>query len=211
VDRDWLPARPVVATSIWRLAPPPDGAPITALLHWSSGSDLIWNRQSFGYKDREFPRFAALPRRFPSIRFLIAAGGGRVPHGDLREAGWELGSPLAVSQTVDGFMDFVSSSRADFGVAKHAYVASRSGWFADRSASFLAAGRPVLHQQTGYTDWLPVGEGVLCFSNPDDAAEAVQELERDYHRHARAARPLAEEHFEARKVLAQMLESAGLR
>jgi hypothetical protein len=210
-DRYWLPARPVVATSIWQAVSCPSAAPITALLHWSSGSDVAYNGRLFGYKDREFPKFADLPRRVPAKRFRLAAGGGDVPSGELREAGWELASPLAASLTIEDYMRFVSGSLADFGVAKHAYVASRSGWFSDRSTCFLAAGRPVLHQDTGFTEWLPTGAGVLAFSTPDEAVTALEQLDRDYKRHSVAARAVAEEHFEARRVLAGMLDAGGLR
>jgi hypothetical protein len=96
-------------------------------------------------------------------------------------------------------------------VAKDAYVASRGGWFSDRSTSFLASGRPVLHQETGFTEWLPTGLGVLAFSDLDELVEQVDELTSDYARHARAARAIAEEHFEASTVLRGMLEAAGFR
>jgi hypothetical protein len=209
--RAWLPARPVVATSLWRLTPPPSRAPITALLHWRAGGEVIWQGRSYGHKDRQFMRFAELPRRAPGWQFVVAAGGGRVPHGELEAAGWELDSPLDHSRSPARYCSFVYGSAADLGVAKDAYVASRGGWFSDRSTSFLAAGRPVLHQDTGFTEWLPAGEGVLPFSDLDELVERVRELEADYDRHARAARAIAEEHFEARTVLAGMLEAAGFR
>jgi len=209
--RRWLPARPVVATSIWKSNPPPANAPITALMHWTSGSDIAYDGKVFGHKDREFPKFSDLPGRVAKARFLLAAGGGNVPRGELREAGWRLGSPLAASLSIEDFMGFVSDSLADFGVAKHAYVASRSGWFSDRSTCFLAAGRPVIHQETGFTDWLPATAGVMPFATVEEAADAVEQLERDYARHSTAARAVAKEHFEARTVLADMLASGGLR
>ncbi|MEO5904836.1 MAG: glycosyltransferase, partial [Gemmatimonadaceae bacterium] len=95
--------------------------------------------------------------------------------------------------------------------AKHAYVASRSGWFSDRSTCFLAAGRPVLHQDTGCGDWLPTGEGVLLFSDMDTVLECLRSIEDEYERHARAARALAEEYFEAGTVVGRMLDDAGFR
>jgi hypothetical protein len=107
------------------------------------------------------------------------------------------------------YRHFIAGSYVDFGVAKHAYVASRCGWFSDRATCFLAAAKPVLHQDTGFCDWLPVGEGVLLFSEPEDVIDALSELEGDYSRHAQAARVIAEEYFEASRVLRPMLEQAG--
>src|SRR6185436_16942276 len=98
------------------------------------------------------------------------------------------------------YQEFIADSYADLGIAKHAYVASRSGWFSDRSTCYMASGRPVLHQDTGLADCLPVGEGVLLFNDVDEAVEALREVQSDYARHSRGARALAEEHFEASKV-----------
>jgi glycosyltransferase involved in cell wall biosynthesis len=120
-------------------------------------------------------------------------------------------NPLKVTATPDDYAGFIASARADIGVAKHAYVASRSGWFSDRSTCFLASGRPVLHQDTGYTDWLAAAAGVIPFSDLESLIDALDRLDRDYDLHARAARRVAEEHFEARVVIAEMLQAAGLR
>ena len=134
-----------------------------------------------------------------------------MPRAELEAAGWALEEPLELSRSAARYRGFVYGSAADLGVAKDAYVASRGGWFSDRSTSFLAAGRPVLHQETGFTEWLPAGAGVLPFSDLDELVERVHELSADYPRHARGARAIAEEHFEARTVLAGMLEAAGFR
>lgn len=209
-DRVWIGTRPVVATAHWRPSPPPRGAPIVALMHWAAGRDVEFGGRSYGHKNREFERVLSLPSRRPD-RYLLAAGGGGMPQEELTSLGWELVSPLRMTGTIDDYVAFIERSRADLGVAKHAYVASRSGWFSDRSTCFLAAGRPVLHQDTGYTDWLPTAEGVLPFSDLGSLVEALERLEHDYDSHVRAARRVAEEHFEARSVIAGMLATAGLR
>jgi len=209
--RRWLPARPVVATSLWPSEPPTRDAAVSALLHWRAGGEVEWQGRSYGHKDRQFMRFAELPRRSAAWRFVVAAGGGNVPKAQLRGLGWELESPLDVSLTVERYAEFIRSSAADLGIAKDAYIASRGGWFSDRSTSFLASGRPVLHQETGFSEWLPTGKGVLVFADLDDLVERLRELETDYARHALAARAVAEEHFEARTVLAGMLDAAGFR
>jgi hypothetical protein len=209
--RDWLPARPVVATSLWHETQPGADAPVTALMHWRAGGSVEWQGLTYGHKDRQFMRFADLPVHVPGRRFVVAAGGGKVPKDELSALGWELESPLDASLTVERYGEFIRGSLADLGVAKDAYVASRGGWFSDRSTSFLASGRPVLHQETGFSEWLPTGAGVLAFCDLEQLVERVEELDRDYGRHARAARAIAEEHFEARTVLRGMLEAAGYR
>ena len=101
------------------------------------------------------------------------------------------------------------SSTAEWTVAKHGYVAGRSGWFSCRSACYLAAGRPVVVQDTGFSEVLPVGEGIVAFETPEEAAEGVRSVRRDYARHARAARELAAEYFAAEKVLPPLIDAAG--
>ena len=208
--RTWLPTRPVVATRLWDVMPAPADGPVVALLHWAAGADLEFEGRTLGHKDREFVRFLDLPSR-TSQRLVAAVGGAAVPRGELDRAGWELVSPLEATRTTDVYQEFISGSRADLGIAKHTYVETRSGWFSDRSACYLAAGRPVLHQDTGFGDWLPEGEGVLAFTDVDSLLDAIERLDRDYERHATAARSVAEESFEARAVLGGMLEEAGLR
>ncbi len=216
--RKWNPTRPVVATRLWDAATTNGSSgsssgdrslPVTALLHWAAGSDVTYEGRVYGHKDQDFERFIDLPRR-TNRSFVLAVGGG-APRERLREHGWDFVGPLGVSKTLEAYRQFIAGSRADLGIAKHAYVASRSGWFSDRGTCFLAAGRPVLHQDTGLGDWLPTGEGVLVFSDVDGVIEALDRLDRDYERHARAARIMAETHFEAAKVIGSMLDQAGYR
>lgn len=208
LGKEWIPAQTAVATDLWEADfASGKGRPITALLNWSSGNEVVWEGRSYGYKDREFERFVDLPRR--SGWRCVAAVGGRAPRQRLEEHGWEVGSPLEATASIAAYQRFIRDSGADFGVAKHAYVAARSGWFSDRSTCYLAAGRPVLHQDTGLSGLVPTGEGVLLFSTLDEAVEGLRSIELDYERHARAARAIAQEHFEASKVLRRMLEAAG--
>lgn len=206
----WIPTRPVIATRFWEVRPAEEHLPpVSALMHWAAGSDVSYNGRTFGHKNREFERFVDLPKR-TSQSFELAVG-GPAPREYLRERGWTLVNPLQVTGTIKAYKEFIAHSLADFGIAKHAYVASRSGWFSDRSTCYLASGRPVLHQDTGFSDWLPAGEGVLAFSNVDEVLDCLRRLEADYAQHARAARRIAEEYFEAAKVLARMLDDAGYK
>jgi len=209
--RRWLPARPVVATSLWHVETVRPDAPVGALLHWSAGADVRHGGIDYGHKDREFSRVVDAPLRVPGRRFVLALGGGGSQKSRLLDAGWGLTDPLEATRSIDAYRSFVGECWTDLGVAKHAYVASRSGWFSDRSTCYLASGRPVLHQDTGYTDWLDTDHGVLPFSDLESLVEALERLEADYERHATAARRIAEEHFEARTVIAEMLDEAGFR
>jgi hypothetical protein len=207
--RNWLPARPVVATRLWDPKPATGPLPVSTLMNWSAWKDVTHAGRVYGHKNREFERFIDLPRR-TAQPFALAVG-GPAPKDRLRAHGWQLVDPLAVSKTMEAYPAFIAGSRADLGIAKHAYVASRSGWFSDRSTCYLAAGRPVLHQDTGLGDWLPTGEGVLLFSDADEVLEGLRRLDADYERHVRAARRIAEEHFEAATVVGRMLDEAGFR
>jgi hypothetical protein len=207
--REWIGTRPVVATRLWDPTPAVGPLPITTVMHWGAWEDMIYQGRIYGHKNRELERFIDLPRR--TAQSFVLAVAGSAPDGQLREHGWHLVDPVAATITIESYRKFIAGSRADFGIAKHAYVASRSGWFSDRSTCYLAAGRPVLHQDTGCGDWLPTGEGVLLFSDVDDVLEALRKLDADYERHAQAARAIAEEHFEATEVIGRMLDDAGFR
>ena len=208
VNRTWIPTRTVTATRLWDVAPlQADGLPITTVMHWAAGSDVTLNGRVYGHKNREFERFKGLPKlaRQP---FVLAVGLDEGPRKQLRSLGWQLVPPLSVSGAIEDYRKFIAGSRADFGIAKHAYVASNCGWFSDRSTCYLASGRPVLHQETGFSEWLPTGEGVLKFSDVSEVLECLRCLNMDYDRHAQAARRIAEEYFEAATVLRHMLSEA---
>jgi hypothetical protein len=124
--------------------------------------------------------------------------------------GFTFVSPVPMSLDIDKYRTYVSSSRGEFTVAKDLYARTRSGWFSDRSACYLAAGRPVVTQSTAFEKYVPAGEGLIAFDGPDEAVEAIKEVNRDYRRHARAARKIAVEYFDALKLLDAMAEVIGL-
>jgi hypothetical protein len=169
---------------------------------------MTWKNGSFadvdGNKDREFLRFLELPRR-TAQRFRLAVNG---PLDLLRAHGWDPVDAMSVSRSLWDYRAFVRGSKAEFGVAKHAYVANRSGWFSDRTECYLAAGRPALVQDTGWSAHLPAGTGLVGFSTPEEALEGLDAIDRDYPLHARRAREIAREHFDAPRVLPSLLERA---
>jgi glycosyltransferase involved in cell wall biosynthesis len=119
---------------------------------------------------------------------------------------WELVDPARVAGTPAAYAAFIRASKAEFGLAKSGYVVSRSGWFSDRSACYLASGRPVVAQDTGFATFIDAGEGFLPFATVEDAVVALEDLGRNYRRHACAARALAEEYFDSDRVLESLLE-----
>ena len=169
--------QPVTLTD-WRPAVPP-GESFTTV--------MTWQIESFadvgGNKDQEFVKYIDLPARTRQP-FELAINGPQVL---LREHGWSTLPAMAVSKTPTDYRDFIHRSRAEFGVAKHTYVSSRSGWFSDRTECYLAAGRPALVQDTGWTAHLPSGEGLLSFSSPEEALAGIDRINADYALHARRA------------------------
>jgi hypothetical protein len=171
-------------------------------------SVMTWQIESFadvgGNKDQEFVKYIDLPAR-TAQRFELAING---PQALLRQHGWDTVDAMGVSRTPDDYRRFIHRSRAEFGVAKHTYVATRSGWFSDRTACYLASGRPALVQDTGWSAHLPAGEGLLAFSTLDEAVAGIDRINTDYPRHARSAAAVARQHFDSATVLRRLLAEA---
>jgi hypothetical protein len=196
-DFHWHKTWQPVTLDDWRPAVPPGDSFTTV---------MTWQIESFadvgGNKDQEFVKYIDLPSRTRQP-FELAINGPQVL---LREHGWSTLPAMAVSRTPTEYRDFIHHSRAEFGVAKHTYVASRSGWFSDRTECYLAAGRPALVQDTGWTAHLPSGEGLLSFSSPEEALAGIDRINADYARHAQRAGEIAREYFEAGRVLRRLLD-----
>jgi hypothetical protein len=203
-SRRWLKTRPPVALSQW---PPAEGpaSHFTSVMHWRGFKDVVHEGVVYGQKDREFPKFQGLPRLTPQP-FRIALAG--TPPETLTPHGWEVVPAGDPSRTPWSYRAFIQQSRAEFGVAKHGYVRMRGGWFSDRSVCYLASGRPALLQDTGLSDWLPTGEGVVTFEDVPGALRGIESINSDYEGHRRAARRLAEEFFAAERVLPEFLAAA---
>jgi hypothetical protein len=168
---------------------------------------MTWQIESFtdvgGNKDQEFVKYLDLPSK-TSQPFELAING---PQRLLREHGWSTVDAMAMSRTLDGYRDFIHQSKAEFGVAKHTYVATRSGWFSDRTECYLASGRPALVQDTGWTEHLPNGEGLLAFSSEEQALAGIDRINSSYDTHARRAHEIARDHFDAARVLPSLLDT----
>ena len=176
-------------------------------MQWRSYQEVIYRGTSYGNKDKEFPKFIDLPQR-TAQPFRIALTGDHCIPDKLSQYSWEIVPGWVTSFTIESYQNFVQTSRAEFGVAKQGYVATQGGWFSDRSVCYLASGRPILVQDTGLSDWLPIGEGILIFRDQKEALNGIEAINGDYERHRYAARRLAEEYFDSDKVLSSLLEAA---
>ena len=206
--REWIPTLPPVVLEEWPPADRLERRALTTVGHWRSYGAIEHDGVRYGQKVHSLRPLIDLPRRV-RVRFELALA----IHPDevrdieaLRENGWTRLDPAAVAETPHAYRDFVRGSWAEFGLAKSGYAVADSGWFSDRSACYLASGRPVIAQDTGFGRRVPVGEGLFAFTTADDVVAAVEELEADYERHRAAARELAIEHLDSDRVLRSLLE-----
>lgn len=200
-----------VVLELWQTGPPTK-AEFTTVGNWrQDGRDTFFDGKTYYWsKHREYLKFIDLPKRVPQS-LEVATGLMQLSPEDvdmLESNGWHLtdSHPLNVCS----YRDYVQASRGEFTVAKDANVRLQTGWFSDRSACYLAAGRPVITQDTGFGMILPTDEGLFAFSTMDDILAAFETIERDYEKHSRAARAIAEEYFKAETVLARLLNDLGL-
>jgi len=195
----WRPTWQPVTLPDWRTSAPA-GDRFTTV--------MTWRFESFadvgGNKDEAFLDYLDLPAR-TSQPFELAVNG---PRGLLDAHGWNSVDAMSISRTKSEYREFIQRSRAEFSVAKHTYVATRSGWFSDRTECYLAAGRPALVQDTGWSAHLPNGVGLLAFSNPEEALAGIDRINSDYALHARCAAEIAREHFSAPIILSRLIEEA---
>lgn len=208
--RRWIPAPPPVVLEQWPAAEPLR-APWTTVASWRGYGPVVHDGVHHGQKAHSWRSLLALPGQVP-VEVLPALGidgGEQKDIAALHEHGWRWVDPLMVTGTAHDYRSFVRASGGELGVAKSGYVVSRCGWFSDRSACYLASGRPVAAQETGWSEHLPSGAGLLKFSTVEEAAEAVCLVAADEAAHSRAARAVAEEHLDSDRVLGRILQATG--
>lgn len=228
----WRATRQPIVLSEWRPSPPRRDA-FTTVMSWTSYKPLVYRRRRYGQKDVEFKHFLDLPGLVGSTVLEVAMSGTRHTNWDggnvglpaniaafirrhpqwtvqqlLRQYGWRTVDAYSVCSDLDTYRDYIESSKAEWSVAKNGYVRGQAGWFSCRSACYLAAGKPIVVQDTGFSSILPVGEGILTFRTIEEAVAAIHEVEANYARHARRAREIVEEYFDSNKVLTRLIEDA---
>jgi hypothetical protein len=200
----WHPTIQPVRLDFWPVTPAPPDGPFTTILSWTTDSFPGIGKG----KGDELLRLIELPER-TSERILLAIA-GKPPKEMLAEHGWDLTDAVETTIDAESYRRFIQASKAELGFAKAMYVETRSGWFSDRTQCYLASGRPALVRETGFSDVLPVGEGLLSFEDADGIVEGIHRIAADYELHCRRAREVSQEHFAAEAVLRSLLETAGL-
>jgi hypothetical protein len=208
----YRPTRQPVILDWWH--PVPDDlqmrAAFTTVASWKqTGKDIKWRGELWTWsKDVQFLRYIDLPRRVEQPLELALAAVDRATVARLERAGWGVVPAVAITKDPDAYRRYIQSSAGEFSVAKDQYVRPRTGWLSDRTASYLAAGKPVIVEDTGSP--LPHGEGLFAFSDMDDVVTAFEAVASDYDHHCRAAREIAADYLRAETVIARLLADAGL-
>jgi hypothetical protein len=205
----WLPTRQPIVLDDWPFTFTPMARAYTTVMSWKTDVTLPnLAGVTYGGKDVEFLKFIDLPAR--TNAHLEVALSGAAPRAALQRRGWHLVDAYEQSRTLDAYHNYLRGSRAEWSIAKNAYVASRSGWFSTRSAAYLALGKPVVVQDTGLHARYPTGEGLFAFNGIAQAAAAIDHVESNYRHHCEAARALAEKEFAAETVLQRLLNDASV-
>jgi glycosyltransferase involved in cell wall biosynthesis len=208
---NYLKTRQPVDLELWPMAYTPDAELFTTMgAYRQHGREVEYQGKLWTWsKHHEWERYIELPQR-TSQRFQLAlAGYEDADRIRLESHGWRVIPVEPLSDDLGAFGDYMRNSRGEFTVVKEQYYKLRTGWFSERAASYLASGKPVVTQATGFENVLPTGEGLFAVSTSEEAAAAIEEINGDYRRHCRAARAIAEEHFEASKVAGRMFAELG--
>src|SRR5262249_20491956 len=208
---EFIPTRQPIVPELWESFRRPPADTFTTIGNWrQSWRPVTLNGEVYRWsKHLEFLKFIDLPLRSGRLFELALSSFDDEDLRVLTANGWKVRESLHFTRDLDAYREFIGQSRGEFTVAKDQNVRLRSGWFSDRSASYLACGRPVVTQETGFSNILPTGEGLFAFSTPDEIDEALDRIDRDYARHSAAASRIARECFDYRVVLSAMLERLG--
>ena len=211
-DLTWLPTRQPICLPYWKPSKILPSAPFTTIMNWCTRKKMKYQNEEWGQKDVEFKKILNLPALCKQVGFKLAvscsADTNEVYSKErLEEKGWEIINPHTEIKSIDDYQNFIQNSLGEFSVAKETYVKSNSGWFSCRSACYLAAGRPVIAQETQWSNYIPAGLGAFPFSDTASAINAIEEVRSNLKKHAYAARELAIEYFDSTKVLQQLLDN----
>jgi hypothetical protein len=218
--RTWRPILPPIVLAEWPAMPVTPAMPVgsghpaaawTTVANWRGYGSITHDGVFYGQKAHSFRRFMDLPARSgAAIRPALMIHPAEVKDlAALRAHRWDLADPADVAWSPEAYRVFVQRSMGELGIAKSGYVESRCGWFSDRSVCYLASGRPVIAQDTGFGALLPSGEGLLSFRTAEEAAAAIETVAGDYARHCQRAREIAESCFRSDIVLGGLLEYAA--
>jgi hypothetical protein len=203
----WRPWLQPVVLDLFPFTLLPQARNFTTVMSWAARDPMVFDGVRYGPKSEEFMRIADLPGR-TDTHFEIALGGVGAPKEELANKGWHLRNPLEITRDCWSYRDFIGQSRGEFSAATNLVVKTKSGWFSDRSAIYLAMGKPIVVQDTGAKRVIPAGEGFLPFHSIDDILGALEKINSNYQEHCTAAHQLAQQHLDARKLLPRLLDEA---
>jgi hypothetical protein len=206
----WLPTRQPICHDLWQ-HDSASGDNYTTIATWQNkGRDIYYKGEIYYWsKDREFQKFRKLPS-LTAAKIELASAPDYLIADRFRKFGWRFTDPLPISRDLHRYRQYIQSSRGEFTVAKDQNIRLKSGWFSDRSACYLASARPVITQETGFSNHLPTGQGLFAFRTMQDILSALDKIESDYPKASRAALDIAHSHFSAQIVLQSLLSRAGL-
>jgi hypothetical protein len=203
----WQATRQPVVLKAWPVVPAPEDGKFTTVMQWDSYKVREFDGMRYGMKSSSFEPYIDLPAH-TGARLELALGSETAPREALAKHGWLLRDPLVVTRELTSYRQYIQTSKAEFSIAKEGYVVTHSGWFSERSANYLASGRPVVVQETGFSSWMNTGAGVLAFSDPEEAIAAIEQVCGNYSFHCAAARAVAEAYFDSSLVLRALIETA---
>ena len=201
----WQPTRQPIFLPAWPVTGGNAHGAYTTVMQWDSYSHRDYGDRHYGMKSESFAPYMEVPR-LSGEDLELALGSANAPRDTLSSAGWLLRNPLEVTSDPWRYQEYIASSKGEFGVAKHGYVVSRSGWFSERTACYLASGRPAVVQDTGFSDWLTTDAGVMPFTGVEEAVANLAAVNRNYDHHCRQARAVAEQYFDSNRVLKDLID-----
>jgi hypothetical protein len=214
VGIDWITTPQPVVLEHWPVMRDGHSGAFTGIATWRGPFGPVeYNGKTYGLRVHEFRKFATLPTMVDDADFEIALDIHSAETKDLallQDNEWRLADPKIVAADPDAYRRYIQQSMAELMIAKNMYVATRGGWFSDRSICYLASGKPVLAQDTGLAELYPTDTGLVTFSTLPEAAAGAQKIAKDYDTHAAAARKIAEDHFDSDKVLPKLLKKLGV-
>jgi hypothetical protein len=208
--KEWHSIFYPVVLDLFQSEPAAPDAPFTTVMSWRAHEPIEYQGVTYHQKDVEFAKFLGLPGR-TTVPLELAVAGAGLPRQRLMDAGWRIQDAHKVSMSLDSFWGYIAHSRGEFSVCKNVFVATHCGWFGDRAAVYLASGRPVVMQETGFSAHLPCGEGLFAVQNVDEAATAIDEINGNYDRHSSAARAIAHDYLSAQRVLGRFLRDLRIQ
>lgn len=214
VGVDFIPTRQPVVLDYWDYSVAPLSGSYTTLMNWSAGKKLHFQGEAWGQKDMEFSKIKEIPSILANKTFDISvskAGGGLTDDekSKFNKNGWNLIETDRASGDEIQYQQFIHNSKAELSVAKHTYVKAKTGWFSCRSACYLASGRPVIAQDTGWSKYYTTGIGLFAFTNSEEAIGAIEKIESDLVNQSKAARQIAEAYFDSNKVINGLISAVS--